>query len=303
VPLKHRGSALARLLAACKIAALSLGTEEDRCSINEILEIVRVFDDPALAPGRAQVRSLHITQTPGLLAQMKGAYTLFELIHMLPNLESIAIDHCGLPHYAAFAPLLGCIQRRRLSRLSLDGMRLEPYLQDLLARPRTFSTTFFPSTLVTLSLCRVSVSARSFPTLVTNIGALESIVSCNLSGAMKDVPDDACIDSIKGLINKPTLRHLDLSRNILFTNDYVRDDSLARAMLASPSLESLSIKAVCTPSRAVLHMILSLPATRLSRFEISVGVHTTVISDYQLARLSERAPQTCAIVFGKLVVA
>lgn len=295
VPLKHLAGALARLLVAGKIVGLSLGTDEDRCSINELREIVRVFKHPALATGRGEVRGLHITHNPRLLGQLEGTSNLYKLIRMLPNLESIVIDHCGAPHYALFDPLLACIQSRRLSSLSLDGMHLEPHIQDL-------GTTFFPSTLETLSLRRVSVSARNFPSLVTNICALESIVSCNLSGAMKDLPNDACIDAIKGLINKPTLRNLDLSRNILFTNDYIRDDSLARAMLASPTLESLSIKAVCTPSHAVLQMILALPATRLSRFKISVGVYTTVISDYQLARLSERAPQTCAIAFGKLVV-
>ena len=333
VPLKHLGGTLARLLAAGKIVALSLGTEEDRCSINELVEIVRVFrghapirpllktvagdsmqtmlqraalvelDDPALAPGRAQVRRLHITPYPRLLGQQKASCYFAKLIKILPNLESIAIDHCGV-HYRLIASAISPIYDRSrrlptsLTSLTLDGTSLEPYIEQLTPQ---YATTLLPPTLVTLSLRDVSVSARNFPSLVASICALEGIVSCNLSGATQGLPDDACIDAIKGLINKPTLRCLDLSRNWLFTNDYARDEQLARAMLASPTLESLSVKAVCTPAHVVMELVIAIAATRLSRFKISSGVYTTVIPEDALALLSERAPPSCAIVVGKRV--
>ena len=321
VPLKHLGGTLARLLAAGKIVALSLGTEDDRCSINELIEIVRVLRghaprplatvagdsaqtpmqraalvdlDPALAPGRAHVRSLHITQNPCLLGQQKASCYFGTLISILPNLESIVIDHCGV-HYRLIAPALMSIGDRRLTSLTLDGTRLE----QLPHRPWTHVTAFLPPTLVTLSLRCVSVSAHNFPSLVTDICALQSLSSCNLSGAMQGLPDGACIDAITALINKPTLRCLDLSRNWLFTNHYARDQSLARAMLSSPTLESLSVKAVCTPAHVVMELVIAIPTTRLSRFKISSGVYTTVIPEDALAFLRERAPPSCSIVVGK----
>jgi hypothetical protein len=302
VPLAHLRSTLARLLAAGKIASLSLA---DRCSIAELEEIVRVFrgnpnslagdsiaaleiDDPALEPSRERVRGLHITQNPGLLGQRKGAQYFARLISMLPNLESVVIDHSGGPHFTLLAEAIA--SRRRMTSLTLDGTLLERH-----------DPAFLPQTLVTLSLRGVSVSAPNFPSLVTNICALEGIASCSLSGALRGYPDDACIYAIKGLINKPTLRNLDLSRNSLFTNDYPRDENLARAMLASPTLESLSVKAVCTPAHVVVQLIRAIPATRLSRFTISVGVYTTVISENDVKLLSQKAPPSCAIVFGKRI--
>lgn len=317
VPLQHLGGTLARLLAAGKIVALSLGTEDDRCSINELIEIVRVLrghttvagdsaqipmqraalDDPALAPGRAHVRSLHIAQNPCLLGQQKASCYFGTLISILPNLESIVIDHCGV-HYRLITPALMSIGDRRLTSLTLDGTRLE-HLEHLPHRPWTYEAAFLPPTLVTLSLRCVSVSAHNFPRLVTDICALQSLSSCNLSGAMQGLPDGACVDAITALINKPTLRCLDLSRNWLFTNHYARDQSLARAMLASPTLESLSVKAVCTPPHVVMELVIAIPTTRLSRFKISSGVYTTVIPEDALAFLRERAPPSCAIVVGK----
>jgi hypothetical protein len=165
---------------------------------------------------------------------------------------------------------------------------------------RSFAA-LLPPALELLSLRGVSVSARSFPSLVLSICALERVVSCDLSGALHGSPDDACIDALRALIDKPTLRRLDLSRNRLFANEYVRDASLARAMLSSPTLERLSVTGVRIPAHVAVQLILAIPGTRLARFEISVGVHTTVISEYDVLLLSERAPESCVVVLGERV--
>lgn len=288
VPLEYLGSALARLLAAGKIAALSLGTSDDQCSVHELAEIVRVFRGPER--DRAAVRGLHITQNPVLLSQRAGACRFAELVALLPNLESLTIDHSVGAHYQLVAPAVSRL--RCITSLTLDGAGIEP----LLARDDFDPTTLFPRTLSTLSLRRVYVRCALLPRLVAGICALEGVVACNLAAAMLGVPDDACIHAITSLLNKPTVRRLDLSRNALFTNDYARDEQLARAMVTSQTLECLSITAVCTPAHVVHGLVLALPLTRLSRLELSLGVYGTVIPPGAIALLRERAPPSCSIV-------
>lgn len=287
VPLEYLGSALARLLAAGKIAALSLGTSDDQCSIGELAEIVRVFRAPER--DRATVRSLHITQNPVLLSRRPGARRFAELVSLLPNLESLTIDHSVGAHYQLVAPAVSRL--RCVTSLTLDGAGIEP----LLARDDFDPTALFPRTVSTLSLRRVGVRCALFPRLVAGICALD-VVACNLSAAMLGIPDDACIHAITSLLSKPTVRRLDLSRNALFTHDYARDEQLARAMVTSRTLECLSLTAVCTPAHVVHGLVLALPLTRLSRIELSLGVYGTVIPPGAIALLRERAPPSCSIV-------
>jgi hypothetical protein len=265
VSLAHLRCTLARLLR--KVSALST----NGCSIDELDEIANVFTAKAVrehgqeAPARVPCYFAHLVPRFPRLAPFVLEYAL----HALPA-------------------------RSVLTSLTLDGTPLEPYVD---RAERSFAA-LLPPALELLSLRGVSVSARSFPSLVLGICALERVVSCDLSGAIQNLPDDACIDALRALIDKPTLRRLDLSRNWLFANEYVRDASLARAMLSSPTLERLSVSGVRIPAHVAVQLILAIPGTRLARFEISVGVHTTVISEYDVLLLSERAPESCVIVFG-----
>jgi hypothetical protein len=267
VPLAHLRGTLARLLAAGKLSALST----NGCSIDELDEIAKVFTAKA---GREK-------------GQEAPARALAHLVPRFPRLERFVLEYAlhALP------------ARSVLTSLTLDGTLLEPYVD---RSERSFAA-LLPPALELLSLRGVSVSARSFPSLVLSICALERVVSCDLSGALHGSPDDACIDALRALIDKPTLRRLDLSRNRLFANEYVRDASLARAMLSSPTLERLSVTGVRIPAHVAVQLILAIPGTRLARFEISVGVHTTVISEYDVLLLSERAPESCVVVLGERV--
>ena len=304
VPLDHLSRVLARLLAAGKVASLSLGTEEDRCSINELMEIVRVLRgpravvatpvelqraapdraDPELAWSRARVRRLHVTQNPVLLGQRKGACYFAELLSMLPNLESLVIDHSVGAHYVL---LVAPVSRLKfLTDLTLEGCSL-PYLDPAM---------LLPSTLETLSLRHVPLTPAYFRRIVTAICALERLVSCDLAATMQGAPDDACVLAITSLVNKSTVRRLDLSMNPLFTNNYPRDAQLARDMLGSETLESLAITGVCTPAHVVLALGIALPATRLARLEISTFVYGTAIPEYGIEWLREATPRSCALV-------
>ena len=263
--LAHLRGTLARLLAAGKLSALST----NGCSIDELGEIAKVFTAKA---GREK-------------GQEAPARALAHLVPRFPRLERFVLEyalHAALPAKSV------------VTSLTLDGTPLEPYVD---RAERSFAA-LLPPALELLSLRGVSVSARNFPRLVLSICALERVVSCDLSGAIQNVPDDACIDALRALIDKPTLRRLDLSRNRLFATEYVRDASLARAMLSSPTLERLSVTGVRIPAHVVVQLILAIPGTRLARFEISVGVHTTVISEYDVLLLSERAPESCVVVLG-----
>ena len=266
--LAHLRGTLARLLG--KVSALST----HGCSIDELDEIAKVFtakeglEKGQEAPARVPCYFAH-------------------LVPRFPRLEPFVLEHAlhALPAKSV------------LTSLTLDGTLLEPYVD---RAERSFAA-LLPPALELLSLRGVSVSARNFPRLVLSICALERVVSCDLSGAMQNLPDDACIDALRALIDKPTLRRLDLSRNRLFANEYVRDATLARAMLSSPTLERLSVTGVRIPGHVVVQLILAIPGTRLARFEISVGVHTTVISEYDVLLLSERAPESCVVVLGDRV--
>ena len=265
VPLAHLRGTLERLLD--KVSALST----HGCSIDELDEIAKVF-----------------TAKEGLeKGQEAPARVLAQLVPRFPRLEPFVLEYAlhALPAKSV------------LTSLTLDGTLLEPYVD---RSERNFAA-LLPPALELLSLRGVSVSARSFPSLVLSICALERVVSCDLSGAIQNLPDDACIDAVRALIDKPTLRRLDLSRNRLFANEYVRDASLARAMLSSPTLERLSVSGVRIPAHVVVQLILAIPGTRLARFEISVGVHTPVISEYDVLLLSERAPESCVVVLGERV--
>ena len=266
--LAHLRGALTRLLG--KVSAL----RAEGCSIDELDEIAKVF---TAKEGRE-----HGQEAP---ARMPCYFA--HLVRRFPRLEPFVLEYAlhALP------------ARSVLTSLTLDGTLLEPYVD----RPERSFAALLPPALELLSLRGVSVSARNFPSLVLSICALERVVSCDLSGAIQNVPDDACIDAVRALIDKPTLRRLDLSRNRLFANEYVRDASLARAMLSSPTLERLSVTGVRIPAHVAVQLILAIPGTRLARFEISVGVHTTVISEYDVLLLSERAPESCVIVFGDRV--
>jgi hypothetical protein len=263
--LAHLRGTLARLLG--KVSALST----NGCSIDELDEIAKVFTAKA---GREK-------------GQEAPARALAHLVPRFPRLERFVLEYAlhALP------------ARSVLTSLTLDGTLLEPYVD---RAERSFAA-LLPPALELLSLRGVSVSARNFPSLVLSICALERVVSCDLSGALHGSPDDACIDALRALIDKPTLRRLDLSRNRLFANEYVRDASLARAMLSSPTLERLSVTGVRIPAHVAVQLILAIPGTRLARFEISVGVHTTVISEYDVLLLSERAPESCVVVLGERV--
>lgn len=290
VPLDHLSSVLARLLAAAKVASLSLGTEEDRCSINELMEIARVLRGPGPALdgaelARSRVRRLHVTQNPVLLWQRKGACYFAELVSLLPGLESLVIDHSVGAHYAR---LVAPVARLKLLDLALDGCRL-PYLDP---------ATLLPSTLQTLSLRHVPLSPAYFRRVVTAVCALERLISCDLAGTLHGAPDDACVLAITGLVNKPTVRRLDFSMNPLFTNDFPRDAQLARDMLGSATLERLAILGVCTPAHVVLAIGIALPTTRLARLELSTLVHGTAIPEYGLEWLRESTPRTCALVLA-----
>ena len=279
VPLDHLSRVLARLLAAGKVASLSLGSEEDRCSINELIEIVR-----ALGGDRAPVRRLHVAQNHVLLGQRKGACYFAELVSMLPNLESLVIDHSIGAHYAL---LVAPVARLKcLTELALEGCRL-PYLDPAM---------LLPSTLETLSLRHVPLTPAYFRRIVTAICALERVVSCDLAATMQGVPDDACVLAITSLVNKSTVRRLDFSMNMLFTNNYARDAQLARDMLGSPTLERLAITGVCTPAHVVRALGIALPATRLARLELSTFVYGTAIPEPGLKWLRESTPRACALV-------
>jgi hypothetical protein len=270
VPLAHLRGTLARLLAAGKLLAL----RAEGCSIDELDEIAKVF---TAKEGRES----------GQEAPARVPCYFAHLVPRFPRLEPFVLEYAlhALP------------ARSVLTSLTLDGTLLEPYVD---RSERSFAA-LLPPALELLSLRGVSVSARSFPSLVLSICALERVVSCDLSGALHGSPDDACIDALRELIDKPTLRRLDLSRNRLFANEYVRDASLARAMLSSPTLERLSVTGVRIPAHVAVQLILAIPGTRLARFELSVGVHTTVISEYDVLLLSERAPESCVVVLGERV--
>jgi hypothetical protein len=290
VPLEHLSSVLARLLAAGKVASLSLGGEEDRCSINELVEIVRVLRGPAAGPelawSLARVRKLRIAQNRVVLGQRKGVCFFGALISLLPNLESLVIDNSIGAHYAFL--VVPVARLKFLTELTLDGCRL-PYLDPAM---------LLPPTLETLSLRDVPLSPSYFRRLVTGIGALERLVSCDLACTMQGLPDDGCIQAITRLINK--LRRLDISMNQFFTNDHTRDAQLAHDMLSSETLERLSIVGVCIPSHVVLALGIALPATRLARLEISTSVYGTVVPEVGVQWLREATPRSCALVLVQL---
>ena len=310
VPLEHLSRVLARLLAAGKVRSLSLGTEEDRCSINELMEIVRVFrgrapravantaierqraalaperGDPELAWSRARVRRLHVTQNHVVLGQRKGVCFFGELIAMLPGLESLVIDNSIGANYILLVPTVSRL--KSLTDLTLDGCRL-PYLDPAM---------LLPPTLVNLSIRDVPLSPAYFHRFVTGISALERLVSCDLAGTLQGLPDDACIQAVTRLINK--LRRLDISMNQFFTNNHTRDAQLARDMLSSATLEHLSIVGVCIPAHVVLALGIALPATRLARLEMSTSVYGTVIPEHGVHWLGEATPRSCALVLVQL---
>ena len=328
VPLAHLASSLSALLAAGKIVSLSLGTEGDRCSYNELLEIVRVFqggsgasqevsaasaieasadtqtqnqierahgiDDPTLSGCRARVRSLHITENPVLLGQKRGASLFATLLSMLPNLERLVFDHsCTSANaYKLLAPTIA--RMSRLTSFTLDGCVLDPGLHT----PFPWAIIPLPPTLATLSLRRISVGPAYFSQLLAGINALESITSCVLSGALMGMPDLACVSGIVSLVNKPTVRCLDLSCNTLFTNRYTPDRQFMSDLLASETLHSLTISCVCTPPHVITALINALPATKLMHLEISKGVYSTVISELAVDLLRVTAPASCTLEVG-----
>lgn len=318
VPLAHLSS-LSALLAAGKIVSLCLGTENDRCSYAELFEIVRVFrvaSQEAGAPTaalavsslrtleacRARVRSLEITQNPVLLGQKRGAGLFATLLSILPNLERLVIDH-SCTSTRTFRLLDPTIARMsRLTSLTLDGSNLDPGRFSTVtvngAVPIPFAVISLPPTLVRLSLSRISVGPAYFAQLLAGIGALESITSCNLSGALMCMADAACIAAIVALVNKKTVRCLDLSCNTLFANRYTPDRQLARSLLASETLHSLTVSSVCTPPHVIDALITALPATRLMHLEISRGVYSTVISDLAVELLRAASPDSCTLEVG-----
>lgn len=311
-PLAHLASSLSALLAAGKIVSLSLGTDNDRCSYNELLEIVRVFqggsvdaaqnqierahgiDDPTLAGCRARVRSLHITENPVLLGQKRGASLFATLLSMLPNLERLVFDHsCTSANaYKLLAPTI--VRMSRLTSFTLDGCVLDPGLHT----PFPLPIIPLPPTLATLSMRRISVGPAYFSQLLAGINALHSITSCVLSGALMGMPDLACVSGIVSLINKPTVRCLDLSCNTLFTNRYTPDRQFMSDLLASETLHSLTISCVCTPPHVITALINALPATKLMHLEISKGVYSTVISELAVDLLRFTAPASCTLEVG-----
>ena len=317
VPIAHLSS-LSALLAAGKIVSLCLGTETDRCSYAELLEIVRVFrvasqagaPTAALAISslrtleacRARVRSLEITQNPVLLGQTRGAGLFATLLSILPNLERLAIDHSctSTRTFRLLAPTIA--RMSRLTSLTLDGSNLDPGRFSTVtvngAVPIPFAVISLPPTLVRLSLSRISVGPAYFAQLLAGIGALESITSCNLSGALMCMADAACIAAIVALVNKKTVRCLDLSCNTLFANRYTPDRQFARSLLASETLHSLTVSSVCTPPHVIEALITALPATRLVHLEISRGVYSTVISDLAVELLRAAAPGSCTLEVG-----
>jgi hypothetical protein len=282
VPLEHLAASLSRLLAAGNVAALSLGTGADRCTLAELAEVVRVFRAHRPCP---RVRALHIAENPTLLGQERGARYLAELVSMLPNLESLAVRHSIQQHYRR--TLAPAIARLPLTSLTLDGSRLDLHHR---------APIEFPPTLVALSLRDCAVLPPSLPRLVAAITALGRIASCDLSGAILGAPDAACVAAIESLVRAPTLRRLDLSRNPLFADDCHRDARLARALLSSEPLETLVLTAVYAPPHVVAALSSGLPETRLSRLEISAGVHTRWIPDDDIALLRASAPRSCALV-------
>jgi hypothetical protein len=331
VPLAHLASSLSALLAAGKVVSLSLGTEGDRCSYSELLELVRVFRDGSRAPpeppvasravkaakavnavdasadtqnptqvddptvaSRARVRSLHITDNPVLMGQMRGASLFATLLSMFPNLERLVIGHsCTSANaYKLLAPTIA--RMSRLTSFTLDGCVLDPGLHT----PFPFAIIPLPSTLVTLSLRRISVGPSYFSQLLAGINALESITSCDLSGALTGMPDLACVSGIVSLINKPTVRCIDLSRNTLFTNRYTPDRQFMSDLLASETMHSLTISSVCTPPHVITALINALPATKLVHLEISKGVYSTVISELAVDLLRFTAPASCTLEIG-----
>ena len=345
-PLAHLASSLSALLASGKLVSLRLGTENDRCSYDELLEIVRVVRgappcvppvesqvasansgdtqtqtqielqrahlrvhalelqraheidaaalDPTLAACRARVRGLEITQNPVLLRQKRGASLFATLISTLPSIERLVIDHsCNSANtYKLLAPTIA--RMSRLSSLTLDGCPLDP---GRLA-PFPFAVIQLPPTLVTLSLRRISVGTAYLSQLLAGISALESITSCDLSGALGGMPDLACVSGIVSLVNQKTVRCIDLSCNTLFTNRYTPDRQLIRSLLASETLHSLTLSSVRTPPHVVEALITALPTTRLVHLEISRGVHSTVISDLAVELLRAAAPASCTLEVG-----